>query len=126
MRYQLKQAVHLKGKDYAKGVYEFSEAVQKEPYFHKLVLAGLIVSADDVGTIKTPQQRVEDIQEHLGRVRSANDPKPPAPATALAPEAQVSEEEVAPEPVEEDVNEKGPGAAEKRPVHKTAHKKSKR
>jgi hypothetical protein len=55
----LKQAAHLGGKDYKKGVHELSDEVLRSPFFLRLVKAGLAVEADAAKVVSAETEQVK-------------------------------------------------------------------
>jgi len=102
-----KQAVHMGGKDYKKGVHEVHEDALKHAQAHKLILAGLIVEqeASKVISAESLQQRQAKLAEKLmasSAAKLAAQPKASAPVEEeVAVEATESEPEVE-FPVEEE------------------------
>jgi hypothetical protein len=65
--YHFKQAVHLKGKDYKRGSHDVSTEVEQDPFFLKLVHAGLVDEVDSAKELKqeTVQERSQRLYEKL-------------------------------------------------------------
>lgn len=105
MRLLFKQSVHLCGQDYKKGTHDVGDDVMKDPYFKRLVAAGLILDADEV-KIVSPLS-AEQKQEKLIKKLVELSPAPPEVVVIKAEEpkveakAEVLEEPALEEPVEE-------------------------
>jgi hypothetical protein len=72
MKYEFKQAVHIRpkgrpGKNYGLGIHEVGEEVEYDPYFLRLVQAGLILEVDQVKAI-LPKSDKERAQSTLEKV----------------------------------------------------------
>lgn len=67
MRVKFKQAVHIGGKDYPRGVHEVSEAHLKDKYFHKLIQANLVEDAEATKVVSADslQDRQRKLAERI-------------------------------------------------------------
>lgn len=67
MIYHFKQAAHLAGKDYMKGNHDVPEAAEEDPFFLKLVGAGLIVEPEAVREVspESPHERSKRLYDRL-------------------------------------------------------------
>lgn len=76
--YQFKQAVHIDGKDFPRGIHKVSESVEKHPHFLKYVSLGLIVESQPAPMMgQSAQERGEKLMNKL--VKKADAGKSPAP-----------------------------------------------
>lgn len=93
MKYQFKQAVHIRpkgkpGKAFSLGTHEVDESIEYDPYFLKLVSAGLIAEAPLTKVVehKSAQQSAKELLDKLAlRKRAktaANAPKEPSDVVA--------------------------------------------
>jgi hypothetical protein len=92
MRLQFKQSVCFHGKDYHKGIHEVPEAVMKEKFFHKMLLAGLI--AEPHVSPEVSAQKMKELADKL-LASKAEAYAPPVDQEVLpeaAPEAAQAEQ----------------------------------
>lgn len=88
------QAVHLSGKDYAKGSsHPVTDEMIAHPFFHKMVKAGLIVETE-ASKVITPES-LQERQERLAEMLLSKKPAAPAKVEGAGdglPKAEGSEE----------------------------------
>lgn len=105
MLVKFKQAVHLKGKDgkgkdYARGTHEVSEAHLMDPFFHKLLKAGLVEDGEAAKVVAplSLQDRQKALAEKLTVAPKQSLPKSPLPGDDQAASAADSAPTITPEP----------------------------
>lgn len=89
MRVQFKQAVHLDGKDYPRGIHEVPEKALQSKFFHKLIKAGLVLDAEAA-------QVVAPVSEHQRQLKLAEKLAKAKPAAPSAPQAPLGAADDAP------------------------------
>lgn len=110
MKMEFKQAVHLDGKDYHKGMHDVPEEVLKGKLAHSMILRGLIVEAKEVITPVSIMDQQKKLADRLMASKS--------PATKKAADPVMAEEPAWEPQVEEQ--------PESKPEQKAKHKTRKR
>lgn len=114
MRIKFKQAVHIKGKDYSRGVHDVAQDVLASAHFQKLVQANWVedVDAKSVEPISLHERQQRLAEKILGSPKKApsqGDHAPPSGSdSTLSPVPEsVPEEGMQEEPVEGGVEKEG-------------------
>lgn len=88
MKVKFKQAVHLDGKNYSRGVHDVPEKSFEHAYFHKLLKAGLVSDPESPPVeVLTEKQRQDRLSEKVMSLASKAVPKAPPADLNSVPKA---------------------------------------
>jgi len=91
MLVKFKQAVHIKKKDYSRGVHEVPVDVLADAYFHRLIQAGLVEDADKIVAPISAEERQKQLAEKISALTKK--PEASSEPKAVEPVAPLSEDE---------------------------------
>lgn len=130
MIYHFKQAAHLAGKDYVKGNHDVPEIAEEDPFFLKLVGAGLIVEPEAVREVspESPAERSRRLYDRLVSKKNEKAGEPPkTKEEAFAKQKKDAQaaaaEEVDAEEAQEATEEKVEKKSSKADKHEKSEKK---